>query len=183
MARVSLDPPRTLTNRFVGWFSKRKFGRQLEPALAAGHNPRVLMAFVKNSMRVDKWRALDKHLKNLAEMRAALTIGCEWCADFGYWISVNDGMDPDKVRAVPGWRDSGAFTPLERLVLEYAEAMTVTPPTVTDGLVAALREHLDEAQLVELTAIIALENQYGRNNLALGLAPQGFKEECEIPRR
>jgi hypothetical protein len=61
----------------------------------------------------------------------------------------------------------------------YAEAMTMTPPLVTDDLVARLRQHLDEAQLVELTAIIAVENMRSRMNSALGLTAQGFTDRCE----
>jgi len=42
------------------------------------------------------------------------------------------------------------FDQLERLVLEYAEAMTETPPTVDDELVKSRLDHLDEAQAVQL---------------------------------
>ena len=73
------------------------------------------------------------------------------------------------------------FTQLERLVMLYAEAMTATPPLVTDDLVARLRRHLDEAQLVELTAIIAVENLRSRMNAALGLTAQGFRDQYELP--
>jgi alkylhydroperoxidase family enzyme len=65
-------------------------------------------------------------------------------------------------------------------VLEYAEAMTATPPTVTDELVESLRKDLSDEQLVELTALVALENQRSRTNAALGLTSQGFKEFCEL---
>ena len=40
---------------------------------------------------------------------------------------------------------------------------------------------MDEAQLVELTAIICLENVRSRFNSAIGLPRQGFKERCEVP--
>ena len=71
------------------------------------------------------------------------------------------------------------FDRLERLVIEYAEAMCDTPPTVDDELVKRLRAHLDEAQLVELTATVCVENYRSRFNSALGMVPQGFKERCE----
>jgi hypothetical protein len=73
------------------------------------------------------------------------------------------------------------FTELERLVMDYAEAMTTTPPEVTDEQVDRLSEHLSKAQLVELTAIVAVENLRSRINSALGLTAQGFKDRCEIP--
>jgi hypothetical protein len=52
---------------------------------------------------------------------------------------------------------------------------------VTDEMVAELREHLDDAALVELTMMIAVENQRSRFNSALGLTSQGFKDRCELP--
>lgn len=91
------------------------------------------------------------------------------------------GISRGKIEAVPQWRDSELFDPLERLVLEYAEAMTDTPPTVDDELVKRLLDHLDEAQLVELTALVCLENVRSRFNSAVGLTGQGFKDRCELP--
>ena len=85
-----------------------------------------------------------------------------------------------KLGDVPRWRESDAFTEVERLVLEYAESMTVTPPAVTDDLVADLRRHFDDGQLVELTMMIAVENQRSRFNSALGLTSQGFTDRCEL---
>ena len=126
---------------------------------------------------MERWRKLDRGLKDLAVMMAAATIGCSWCMDFGYWESVmKHDVPAEKLRAVPRWRDSDAFTELDRLVLEYAEAMTATPPSVTDEMAARLRGHLGEARLVELTAIVAVENLRSRINAALGLTSQGFKD-------
>lgn len=65
-------------------------------------------------------------------------------------------------------------------MLAYAEAVTATPPEITDELVDALREHLDDAQIVELAMMVALENLRSRFNTGVGLTSQGFKEECEL---
>jgi alkylhydroperoxidase family enzyme len=73
------------------------------------------------------------------------------------------------------------FTPLERDVLEYAEAMTNTPPTVTDELSARLLDRLGPAAMIELTAYIAFSNFATRNNTALGVESQGFSAACQIP--
>ena len=103
--------------------------------------------------------------------------------DFGYYMSRTNGMPIEKLEQVTRWRESEVYTPLERKVLEYAEAMTATPPTVTDEMVEALRSDLDDAQLVELTATIAAENLCSRTNSALGLTSQGFKNQCDLPPR
>ena len=183
MARIPLDPPRTLSYRLTEWYSKRKFGAVADPAAAMGHNPRVLLSYAGFETAVEKWHRLDPTLKHLAEMAASVTIGCSWCVDFGYWVSVSEGTDPVKLQNVPRWRESDVYTDLERRVIEYAEAASQTPPAVTDEMVAGLRERLGDAALVELTMMVAVENQRSRFNSALGLTSQGFKDRCELPAR
>jgi AhpD family alkylhydroperoxidase len=180
-ARIPLDPPRTLTYRLAAWYSRRRWGTVADPAAAMGHNPPVLRTNARFETALARWHRLDPTLKHLAEMAASATIGCSWCVDFGWWIAASEGTDPAKLAAVPHWRESDVFTPTERRVLEYAEAVSATPPAVTDGMVAALRRELGDAALVELTMMIAVENQRSRFNSALGLTSQGFKDRCELP--
>ena len=68
-------------------------------------------------------------------------------------------------------------------MLDYAVGMSSTPVDVPDELFEALREHFDDAQLVELTHLIALENMWGRFNLALGVGAAGFSDGmvCAVP--
>lgn len=84
------------------------------------------------------------------------------------------GASDDKIRQVPSWRESSLFSPLERDALEYAERMTITGEKVTDELFARLRGHFSEGQIVELTAVVALENFRSKFNPPLGIEAQGF---------
>ena len=180
MARISRDPPRSVTVRVGEWYSRRRYGDVLQPGRVMAHNPRVLKTYVREELSAKKWSAVPAELKLLAVLSAAAAIGCEWCVDFGYWQAMTDRIEPAKIRDIARWRDSAAYTPLERAAIDYAAAMSNTPVTVTDESVTRLREQLDEAQLVELTMIIAIENQRARFNLALGLTSQGFSDRCEI---
>jgi AhpD family alkylhydroperoxidase len=182
MARISLDPPRTLTYRLAEWFTKRKFGTMLDPGRAMGHNMRVSTAYGLLETQVARWKSVDRRIQDLAVMGAAVAAGCQWCLDFGYWESHTHGIPAEKIEALPHWRDSDLFSPFERLVLDYATAMTETPPAVTDEMVEAFRGRLSEAQLVELTMLVAVENMRARFNSAVGLTGQGFKDRCEVPR-
>ncbi|MDJ0344994.1 carboxymuconolactone decarboxylase family protein [Streptomyces sp. H10-C2] len=184
MARISLTPPRTLLYRLGEWYSKRTYGEVLDPGKAYAHNTRVLLATTRFELRLAKWNKLDPGLKALAVMASAATIGCSWCMDFGYWESHERGITPEKLRNIPDWRAAkGVYTDLERLVMEYAEAMTQTVPTVTDEMARCLIGDLGEAAFVELTTMIAVENLRSRVNSAFGLVGQGFKDRCEIPAR
>ena len=127
-----------------------------------------------------KWDRCDLSLKSFAHMVVAAKIGCSWCLDYGYFEAFNEHLDLDKAREVPRWRESEAFTPLERNVLEYAEAMTDTPPSVDDALVSTLLAELGAAALVELTAFIALANMNARGNVALGIESEGYADSCEL---
>ena len=84
------------------------------------------------------------------------------------------GADEDKVREIPTWRESRRFSDAERVALEYAEAMTITGQRVSDELFARLKGCFDEAQIVELTAAVALENFRSKFNVPLGVEAQGF---------
>ena len=181
MARIPLDPPRTGLYRLAEWYARRRYGVVPEPLAAMAHHPRVLLTDVRFETSLARWDRLDRTLKALAVMASAVSIGCSWCVDFGYWTSTQEGVDPAKLRAVSRWRDSDVFTDLERRVMAYAEAVTATPPTVTDAMVADLRRELDDAELVELTMMVAVENVRSRFNSALGLTSQGFRDGCELP--
>jgi alkylhydroperoxidase family enzyme len=181
-ARVPLPMPTTLFGRAMTWYSRRTYGDVLDNGLALLHNRPVLMAVLGFERKVDRWHRLDADLRILAEMAAAARIGCSWCMDFGYFAAQSKGLDTGKLAEVPRWRDADTFTALERLVLEYAEAMTDTPPTVNDELAAELLGRLGNAAFIELTMMVAVENQRSRFNCALGLTSQGFKDRCELRR-
>ncbi len=86
----------------------------------------------------------------------------------------------EKLAEVTTWRDSTLFSEAERLALEYAERITYTDRKVDDALVADLKSHYSDAQIVELTAAIAMENFRSKFNPALGIEAQGF---CMVPKR
>jgi len=85
-----------------------------------------------------------------------------------------------KLQAAANWRDSALFSKEERLALDYAERMTITGQRVDDALFARLKGRFSEAQIVELTAAVALENFRSKFNPPLGVEAQGF---CLLPER
>ncbi|MFC8824993.1 carboxymuconolactone decarboxylase family protein [Streptomyces sp. NPDC057137] len=159
----------------------KQFGAVAEPVEVTWHNPKVAEANLVLGGKVGEWDVADESLKSFAHMAVAAQVGCGWCLDVGYFQARNQNLDLAKASQVPRWRESDVFAPLERDVLEYAEAMTNTPPTVTDELHASLLDRLGPAAMVELTAFIAFANMATRNNSAHGIESQGFSAACEIP--
>jgi alkylhydroperoxidase family enzyme len=179
-ARIEPAPITGVFGFIVKRFSKRLLGEVPEPLGVYFHNRPVLKAFLAVSGKAEKWSACDENLKSFAHMAVAAQVGCSWCLDFGYFHAHNEGLDERKASQVPVWRTSEVFTRLERDVLEFAEAMTATPPTVTDDQFAGLLRQLGEPAMVELTTQIALANLYARSNVAMGIESQGFSSACEL---
>lgn len=176
-------PPAAITG-VKGALIKRMIMKKLGKVPAAvgvfWHNPKVLFATSGLGGKVQKWDACDESLKSFAHMAVASLVGCTWCLDFNYFEARNRGLDVEKAREIPRWREVDVFTPLERDVLAYAEAMSQTPPTVTDELVARLHAALGAPALVELTSVIAFANMSTRGNVALGIESDGFAAACGL---
>ncbi len=79
----------------------------------------------------------------------------------------------EKIAAVLHFRDSELLSPAEKAALELAEAMTETPQRVTDELFQRVQAHYSAAEIVELAAVIALENYRSRFNRCFGVEPRG----------
>jgi AhpD family alkylhydroperoxidase len=161
--------------------SRRMLGQVPEGAGVMWHHPRVLKDSMGFGRKVESWDRLDRSLATFAAMASAGAIGCGFCLDLHHFLSRNRGLDEARVREVPRWRESTVFTPLERRVMEYAEAMSQTPPAVTDEMSAALLEELGAPALVELTARIGTMNMTARGNVALGIRSQEFAASCGLP--
>ncbi|MFD5121244.1 carboxymuconolactone decarboxylase family protein [Streptomyces sp. NPDC058385] len=159
----------------------KQLGSVPEPNEVLWNNPKLAEANQEFSAKVGTWDAVDASLKTFAHMAVAAQVGCSWCLDINYFAALNQKLDLAKASQVPRWRESQVFTPLEREVMEYAEAMTNTPTTVTDELSASLLGRLGPAALVELTVFIGFANLAARCNTAHGITSQGYSDACEIP--
>jgi 4-carboxymuconolactone decarboxylase len=100
-------------------------------------------------------------------------------------VSRKQGVTEEKLMALADYESSAALSDLEKLVLRYAVAMTVTPVEVSDDLFAKLQRHFTERQLVELTSAIAWENYRARFDHAFGIEAEGFSKGafCPLPAR
>jgi alkylhydroperoxidase family enzyme len=183
MTSTTRIPPKDITGPFgfvVKKFAGKMFGQVPESLGVMWHNVPVLKASMGFGQKLQKWDQCDEGLKSFAHMAVASLVGCSWCLDFNYFMANNQGLDMEKAREVPRWRESDVFTPLERLAMEYAEAMSQTPLAVTDGMVADLLEQLGAAGLVELTSVIGFANLTTRSNVALGIESEGFAAACGL---
>ncbi len=159
---------------------RKKIGRVPDSVAVMWNHPTVFKDMMRVGARTEKWDRLDANLASFAVMAAAAEIGCHACLDLNYFMTHNKGLAVEKAREVPRWRESTVFTPLERRVMEYAEAMCQTPLTVTDEMAAALLADLGPDGLIELTSKVGFMNLAARSNVALGIPSEHFAESCGL---
>ena len=177
-------PPTEVSGAYgalVKFAARKMMGHVPESIGVLWHNQAVMKDAMGIGRKIEGWRELDANLATYAAMASAAAIGCSFCLDFNYFMAHNRGLDEAKVREVPRWRESSAFTPLERRVMEYADAASQTPPAVTDELSDELLAELGPAALVELAARVAFMNMSARMNIALGIRSEEFAAACGMP--
>lgn len=156
--------------------TRRRLGRVIDPIRVRAHHPKLLGATGAVELAFERSHHADEHLKELATLKAATLIGCEFCMDIGSMVARNGGVAEAQLRDLHAYAGSDAFDARERLVLDLAVGMTATPVQVSDELWAALCEHFDEPALVELVEMIGWENHRARTNHAYGLGSEGFSD-------
>lgn len=168
--------------RLSYWVSRRWFGAVPEPLTIAAHNRPVFLGVNAFEAALDRADRVDEGLEELALVRTATRVGCEFCVDIGAALAADHGVPERQLRELPEYESSDAFSDRERLVLRYADAMTATPADVPEELFDAIAAEFDEAELVELTAAVAFENYRARFNHAVGVDAQGFADGAACPR-
>lgn len=96
-----------------------------------------------------------------------------------------EGISENQLQHLSRYRDSNAFTEVEKLVLDLSVAMTRTPADVPEELFRQLEHHFTPPQLVELVTAVALENFRARFNRPFAVEAAGFSEGafCPLPER
>jgi len=155
----------------------------LEPLRMYAYIPKLLNAYGRLELAESKMDILSPRHRALAELKSATTVRCEYCIDLGLQIARGWGLTDEELLALSDYQNATCFSDLDKLILEYAAAISRTPVHVSDELFDGLRAHFDNAQLVGLTHIITLGNLRGRFNLALGIGASGFSDGrvCALP--
>jgi 4-carboxymuconolactone decarboxylase len=139
--------------------------------------------FMRANRAFERCRHLSKHLAELAVLRTATMVGCEFCIDIGSEYARRSGLSDEQLLALHDAHGSGLFDEDELLVVDIATGMTRTPGEVDAELTKRAVERFGDRGALELIHMIAWENTRARANVALGLGAEGFSEgkACALP--
>ena len=130
------------------------------------HSPLTLetfMAFYKSLMK----GTLDAKLRELAYMKTSLINDCAYCHEAHKGSGRRVGITEEQIKAIGDYASSSLFSPVEKLVLRYAEDLTRSAKT-SDELMAELKKHISESDIVELNLTVGTANLTNRFNNSLG---------------
>jgi AhpD family alkylhydroperoxidase len=180
-----IEPSRGILSRALVKGSRVTYGREMQSAGVFANHPRLLLAYMRFNRAAERGRRVPKALSDLAVLKAATIVGCEFCIDIGSEYARRSGLSDRQLLALHEAHRSGLFSEDELLVIDLATGMTRTPGGVEEELMGRVRDRFGAKGALELVHLIAWENARARINIALEIGPEGFSEGkvCAIPDR
>ena len=118
-------------------------------------------------------RKIVPELRELGQTRAGWLVGsqfvfsqhCKSCRALGY--------SEEKIEALKAWQVSDAFSPVERALLAYTDALVLGFGRVDDAVFDAMQEHLSDEAILEFTYITMMYAMHAVISRALRLEYDG----------
>ena len=134
-------------------------------------NPHAIKAMLALEEQIAK-SSLEKSLTELVRLRASQINGCAYCVDMHTTDARKGGETDRRLATVVVWRETPFFTDRERAALEWSEALTlVSIEHVPDSVWEAVRPHFSDAEIVDLTLLVATINSWNRFAIAFRKMP------------
>lgn len=119
--------------------------------------PEMVKALAQLAASVwDPQSAVDRGFKRLLAHFASRAAGCQYCMAHTLGGAQRLGVDEKKLDALWDYRTSPLFSSAERLALDFALAAAAVPNEVSDEMFAAMRQHWNDEQMVEIVGVVAL---------------------------
>jgi alkylhydroperoxidase family enzyme len=112
-------------------------------------------------------RRLDPKLRELGQTRVGWSVGSQFVFSQHCKSCRTAGISEEQIAAIPHWQVASCFSPLERAVLAYADALVYDRGRVADGVFEALRDGLGDEEILELTYITSLYAMHAAMSRAL----------------
>ncbi len=145
-------------------------------------SPELVKKFVEFSLLAHKG-AIETSIIDLINIRASQINGCGFCVDMHSKEATIHGERPLRLYHLAIWRESNLFSPRERAALEWTEALTTLPPHgVPQATFDAVREHLSEKELSDLTFCIVAINAWNRISVGFTAVPGSMDKAYGLTR-
>lgn len=138
------------------------------------HQPELLRAFLRLYGTLWSHGVLDQPTKEVARLRNARVTGCRYCSNVRFAGARDGGLSEDLVAQIGDSFETSALSPRHKAVIRYADVFLSDPSRLSDALRAELLNHFSPAEIVELTAGLALFMGFSKIAIVLGQEPENM---------
>jgi alkylhydroperoxidase family enzyme len=117
----------------------------------------------------DEAREIDPQLRELGQTRAGYAQQSQFVYSQHCKSCRSAGMSEEKIQAIPHWQIATVFSPIERAVLAYTDALVLEGGRVPEGVFAALKAELSDREILEFTYITCTYAMHATMSRALRL--------------
>jgi AhpD family alkylhydroperoxidase len=169
--------------RLIFALQRRRYGTELEPARLWGRTPKAFLALTLLYRALErKSSPVEPALRSLIIVRVSQINWCAFCVDLNSATAIERDVPAAKLEVLGDCERSPLFSEREKAALAYAHSMTYSDRQVDDTMMSRLKAQFDDDAIIELTALIGFQNLSSKFNAALGVAPQGFCPNAQLPR-
>jgi 4-carboxymuconolactone decarboxylase len=178
-----IEPRRGPFGDIAAFGARKAYGRDMVSARVFARHPRLMFGWMRANRAAERTPHVPKPLAELAVLRAATMVGCEFCVDIGSEFARRSGLTDKQLLSLHDAHASGLFDADQLLVIDLGTAMTATPAAVDDELLGRVQARFGAKGAMELVQLVAWENTRARMNTAFGLGAEGFSEgkACALP--
>jgi len=114
-------------------------------------------------------RKIAPEMRELVQTRAGWLVGSQFVFSQHCKSCRALGFSEDKIEALKAWQVSDVFSPLERALLAYTDALVLGFGRVDDAVFDAMQEHLSDEAILEFTYITMMYTMHAVISRALQL--------------
>jgi AhpD family alkylhydroperoxidase len=150
----------------------------MEPRIDYKTAPHGVVQAMSAVDRYVKQSGLEPRLVELVKMRASMINGCAYCIDMHSKDARAGGESEQRLYALNAWRETPFFSERERAALEWTESVTLVSQThIPDDVYERVRQHFDEAELINLTLAVIGINGWNRLAIAFRAVPGTYEPQ------
>jgi alkylhydroperoxidase family enzyme len=182
MPRLREVPRAEVTDERILYFYDRLFAPDRDPAVDHGtatgtpgdwwtvfaQDPHVFQHAVRG-FALYRNADLDPVLRELGQCRAGWARGSQFVFSQHCKASRGVGLTEEQIQSIPHWQVADCYSPVERAVLAYTDGMVIQGGRVAEGIFTALKKHLSDEEIMELTYIVGMYDMHAMISKALRL--------------
>ena len=126
----------------------------------------------------DPERKIDPKLRELGQTRAGSAVGSQFVFSQHCKVMRAVGFSEEQVAAIPAWSVADCWSPVERAVLAYTDALVLERGRVPEGVFEVLKAHLSDEEILEFTYITTTYMMHAVMSRALRLEYDDRDDPC-----